>query len=89
VEQRVPVSRPVGVKLSQYSDSGVLAEVAETLKELPIRYVATSNKPVIGLARMSGVAMTPTSLGQIKQLRQLLPDSVQLVGCRRSRGTSW
>jgi dihydroorotate dehydrogenase (fumarate) len=86
VEQRVPASRPVGVKLSQYSDSGELAEVAETLKELPIRYVATSNRPVVGLARMSGVAMKPTGLGQIEQLRQLLPDAVQLIGVGVTKG---
>ncbi len=94
IERRVPDNHPVGVKLSPYSDPGMLAEVAQTIKELPISYVATTNtfpnafvldengKPVInvGLAGMSGAAIKPVGLGQVKQLRQLLPDSVQLVG---------
>ncbi len=94
VERKVPDDRPVGVKLSPYSDPGMLAEVADTIKDLPIRYVATCNtfpnslvldengKSVIdvGLAGLSGPAMKPVGLGQVKQLRQLLPDSVELVG---------
>lgn len=94
VERKVPDSRPVGVKLSPYSDPGMLGEVAETLKDLPIRYVATCNtfpnslvlgengKPVIdiGFAGLSGPVMKPVGLGQVRQLRELLPDTIQLVG---------
>lgn len=84
----------VGVKLSPYSDPALLEEVAKVLASHDVSYVAASNtfpnaivlnedgKSVIdvGLAGMSGVAMKPVGLGQVKQLRQLLPDSVQLVG---------
>ena len=89
-----PWSHPVGVKLSPYSDPGMLDEVADALNHAPIRYVATCNtfpnslvldengKPVIdvGFAGLSGPVMKPIGLGQVKQLRERLPDSIQLVG---------
>ena len=85
---------PAAVKLSPYSDPALLEEVSAVIKSNDVSYVAASNtfpnaivlnesgKSVIdvGLAGMSGVAMKPVGLGQVKQLRQLLPDSVQLVG---------
>ena len=82
------------VKLSPYSDPALLEEVARLIAGHDVGYVATANtfpnalvlseagKPVIdvGLAGMSGAAMKPVGLGQVKQLRRLLPDSIQIVG---------
>ncbi len=85
---------PLGVKLSPYSDPWLLGEVARRMSELPINYVVTSNSfpnafsanmgkrqwVHIGLAGMSGAALKPIGLGQVRQLREALPDSVQIVG---------
>lgn len=94
VERLIADGSLVGVKLSPYSDPGMLAEVAEAISGLPICYVAASNtfpnsltvdgagKSVIdvGLAGLSGIAMKPVGLGQVKQLHQLLPSTIQLIG---------
>ena len=84
----------LGIKLSPYSDPGMLAEVAAVLNGHDVDYVVASNTfpnalvldasntPIIGvgLAGLSGAAMFPIGLGQVYQLRQKLKDSIQIVG---------
>jgi dihydroorotate dehydrogenase (fumarate) len=90
----VAAGYPLGVKLSPYSDPWLLGEVARRLSKLPINYVVMSNSfpnafsenmgkrhwLYIGLAGMSGAALKPIGLGQVWQLREALPDSIQIVG---------
>jgi len=95
VERRVPVNKArIGIKLSPYSDPGMLEEVADTIAQLPVNYIATCNtfpnsyeiddsgKPVIGAgyAGLSGEAMKPVGQGQVRQFRERLNGGVQIIG---------
>lgn len=94
LERQAPRDCKFGVKLSPYSDPGMLGRVAKVLAAVPLSYVATSNtfpnatftneagRPVIdvGLAGLSGHAMLPIGLGQVHQFRSLLPPGIPLVG---------
>ena len=85
---------PFGVKLSPYSDPGLLVEVAQVIAGNGVGYVASCNtfpnalmlgpdsRPVltVGLAGMSGRALKPVGLGQVAQFRAALPDRVDVVG---------
>jgi dihydroorotate dehydrogenase len=85
---------PVGAKLSPLSDPTLLAEVAAVLAESGVRFVVSCNTFPNGLALradgrsaidveyggVSGAAMKPIALGQVRQLRRLLPDTIDLVG---------
>jgi dihydroorotate dehydrogenase (fumarate) len=86
---------PVGVKLSPLSDPVLLAEVAAALADAGARFVVACNtfpnglalrpdgRPAVdvGFGGVSGGAMKPVALGQVAQLRALLPDGVDVVGC--------
>jgi len=88
----------IGVKLSPYSDPGLLKRVAEAINSLgtDVGYVACSNtfpnafivdpgtgNAVIsvggGLAGLSGKAMKPIAMGQVKQFQALL-EHADIVG---------
>ncbi len=85
---------PVGAKLSPLSDPTLLAEVAGALAGSGARFVVSCNTFPNGLALrpdgrsaidveyggVSGAAMRPIALGQVRQLRRLLPASIDLVG---------
>lgn len=84
----------LGAKLSPLGDPLLLADVAAVLAESPVRFVVSCNtfpnglvlredgRPAIdvGYGGVSGPAMKPIALGQISQLRTLLPDRIDLVG---------
>lgn len=86
---------PVGVKLSPLSDPVLLAEVAAAAAEAGARFVVACNtfpnglalrddgRPAVdvGFGGVSGGAMKPVALGQVAQLRALLPEAVDIVGC--------
>ncbi|MEV4419730.1 tRNA-dihydrouridine synthase [Patulibacter sp. NPDC049589] len=86
---------PVGVKLSPLSDPVLLAEVASAAADAGARFVVSCNtfpnglvvrtdgRPAIdvGFGGVSGGAMKPIALGQVAQLRSLLPTEVDIVGC--------
>jgi dihydroorotate dehydrogenase (fumarate) len=87
---------PLAVKLSPYSDPLMLARMAELIKTLPVQAVVTCNtfpnalafrkngKQAIsvgaGLAGLSGPALKPIALGQVRQFRDLLPSEIKVVG---------
>ncbi|MGX6448368.1 dihydroorotate dehydrogenase [Patulibacter sp. S7RM1-6] len=85
---------PVGVKLSPLADPVLLAEVAAAVGASAARFVVACNTFPNGLALrpdgrsaldvpyggVSGGAMKPIALGQVAQLRALLPAGVDLVG---------
>lgn len=85
---------PVGAKLSPLSDPTLLAEVAAVLADSGVRFVVSCNTFPNGLALrpdgrfaidveyggVSGEAMKPIALGQVGQLRRLLPPAIDLVG---------
>ncbi len=85
---------PIGAKLSPLSDPTLLAEVAAALVDSGVRFVVSCNTFPNGLALrpdgrsaidveyggVSGAAMKPIALGQVGQLRRLLPPTVDLVG---------
>ncbi|MDO9408572.1 tRNA-dihydrouridine synthase [Patulibacter sp.] len=89
------VGVPVGVKLSPLSDPVQLAEVAAAAADAGARFVVSCNTFPNGLALradgraavdvgyggVSGAAMKPVVLGQVSQLRALLPEGVDVVGC--------
>lgn len=86
---------PVGVKLSPLSDPVLLGEVAAAIAEAGGRFVVSCNtfpnglvlrpdgRPAIdvGFGGVSGAAMKPIALGQVSQLRAILPSDVDVVGC--------
>lgn len=100
VTQRLTEAAPIMLKLSPYSDPGLLAEVAEVIASKPVvKAVVCSNtfpnaldlrtngRPSIdspqvpdGLAGLSGGAMKPIALGQVRQFRRLLPDRIAIIG---------
>jgi dihydroorotate dehydrogenase len=86
---------PLGAKLSPLADPVLLREVAGVLASSPAAFVVSCNtfpnglavhpdgRPAIdvGFGGVSGAAMKPIALGQVAQLRALLPPEVDLVGC--------
>lgn len=86
--------KPLFVKLSPYSNPEELAHIAGRIGESEkVTAVVTSNtfpngfmmeggKPVIKneLAGVSGRAMLPIGLGQVKQFRKLLPENIKVIG---------
>jgi dihydroorotate dehydrogenase (fumarate) len=95
LQAAVGASAPVGVKLSPLSDPVLLAEVAAAAAGAGARFVVGCNtfpnglalrpdgRPAVdvGFGGVSGAAMKPVALGQVAQLRALLPDAVDVVGC--------
>lgn len=85
---------PILVKLSPYSNPAQLQEVAQAIAETgKVSAVVTSNTfpnstmnedamPVIAaeLAGFSGHAFLPIGLGQVKQFRKALPESIVVIG---------
>lgn len=87
---------PCMVKLSPFSDPQALERIAAVLEKLPIKGVVTSNTFAnaasfdkhgrtrisvgSGLAGMSGPALKPIALGQVIQLRKLLPAYMRITG---------
>ncbi len=84
-----------GIKLSPYSDPALLSEVASVIGSyIAVDYVATSNTFPNTLAfdkkgnhmvhapfaGMSGPAMKPIALGQVRQFCDALPSTVEVVG---------
>lgn len=84
-----------GVKLSPFSNPNQLEEVAETLKLFSsVSFVTTSNtfpngfgsnlkgEPALSVeyGGVSGLALKPIALGQVRQLRKALPDSIDIIG---------
>lgn len=96
VEQKVGFDAKVGVKLSPFSDPFVLGRVAAVLSSSRLVKVVTSSntfpnafafngtRPAItfgeGLAGFAGPAMKSIALGQVRQLRNLLPERIQIIG---------
>lgn len=85
------------VKLSPFSDPGLLKEAAAVIAESKLVKAVTAintfpnafsfdktGKPRItpggGLAGLAGPALKPIGLGQVKQLRDLLPERLQIIG---------
>lgn len=89
------IAVPVGVKLSPLSDPVLLAEVAAAVTDAGARFVVSCNTFPnglvvrtdgrsaidVGFGGVSGAALKPIALGQVSQLRALLPDHVDIVGC--------
>ena len=87
-------SKPIWVKLSPYSDPGLLKEVAEVINEAPppVAAVVTCNtfpnayagkgaiSPMGGLAGLSGPALKPIALGQVVQFRKHLKEEIDVIG---------
>lgn len=86
--------KPLWVKLSPYSDPNQLAAVATLINKYchTIRAVVTCNafpsgyagenvvSPNQGLAGLSGPALRPIALGQVRQLRQHLHPDIAVIG---------
>jgi dihydroorotate dehydrogenase (fumarate) len=87
-------SIPLMVKLSPYSNPAQLQEVAEAIAQTgKVSAVVTSNsfpnstmnedgKPVVVMeyAGFTGHAFMPIGLGQVKQFRKALPESIAVIG---------
>ena len=96
VEEKVGADAKVSVKISPFSDPFALAEVAQvigasklakavtTVNTFPNAFSYNGAKPRItpggGLAGFAGPAMKPIGLGQVRQLRGLLPEHIQIIG---------
>ena len=96
VEERVGADAKVSVKISPFSDTFALAEVAQvigsskvakavtTVNTFPNAFSYNGTKPRIapggGLAGLAGPAMKQIGLGQVRQLRSLLPEHIQIIG---------
>lgn len=96
VEKRVGVAANVSAKISPFSDPFILAEVAVAIGLSNIvKVVAAVNTfpnafdydgkqsritPGGGLAGLAGPALKPIGLGQIRQLKDLLPERIQIIG---------
>jgi dihydroorotate dehydrogenase (fumarate) len=86
--------KPLWVKLSPYSDPGQLTAVATlisnyrstisavvTCNTFPSAYAgASAISPHDGLAGLSGPALKPISLGQVRQFRQQLHPDIAIIG---------
>lgn len=81
------------VKLSPYSNPAELQQVATLLASLPITAVVTANTfangyferdgtSVVGagFGGVSGKALLPIGLGQVKQFRAALPENIAVIG---------
>jgi dihydroorotate dehydrogenase (fumarate) len=85
---------PLMLKLSPYSNPAELAEIADTIARTErVAAVVTSNsfpngflqengQPVLGngVGGVSGRALLPIALGQVRQFRQRLPENIAVVG---------
>lgn len=84
---------PIWVKFSPYSDPGLLKEIAALVATYAhkIRAVVTCNTfpnahiPETidvnnGYAGMSGRALHPIALGQVRQFRNILPSDIDIIG---------
>ncbi len=85
---------PLMIKVSPYSNPSELKDVAILLSDLEVSAVVTSNtfangymlnelsKPVIAseYAGVSGAALLPIALGQVRQFKKSLPESVKIIG---------
>lgn len=95
VEERVGTDAKVSVKISPFSDPFALTEVAQVIgaselakavtavNTFPNAFSYNGAKPRItggGLAGFAGPAMKPIGLGQVRQLRVLLPEHIQIIG---------
>lgn len=96
VEKRVGVDAKVSIKISPVSDPFVLAGLARVIGASKVVKVVTAvntfpnafsyngAKPRItpggGLAGFAGPAMKPIGLGQVRQLREFLPERIQIIG---------
>lgn len=96
VQARIGASAPVSVKLSHFSDPFQLAEVLSVVAEFEVVKAVTSSntsansfgyqgtKPRIdaggGYAGFAGPAFKPIALGQVRQIRALLPRRIQIIG---------
>lgn len=88
------ISKPLLLKLSPYSNPADLARAAEVVGSgQSIAAVVTSNtfangffskdsKPVVAVeyAGVSGRSLLPIALGQVRQFRTLLPESIAVIG---------
>lgn len=86
--------KPLWIKLSPYSDPNQLAAVASLINKYAdiMRAVVTCNTfpnsyagddvvtPNQGLAGLSGPALKPIALGQVRQLRQQLDGDIAVIG---------
>ncbi len=96
VEKSVGLEAKVAVKVSPFSDPVALDSVAEVIGSAKlVKVVSGINTfpnacaydgknpritPADGFEGFGGPAMKPIGLGQIRQLRKALPESVQLIG---------
>lgn len=85
---------PLLLKLSPYSNPHELGRVAEAIAAMPnIAGVVTMNtfanayresdgKPVLAMeyGGLSGAAVQPIALGQVRQFRKALPDTIAVIG---------
>jgi dihydroorotate dehydrogenase (fumarate) len=91
------VPRRVGLKLSPYSDPGLLAEVAAIVSGR-VAFLTLSNTFANGWAPgalstvyggVAGAAMKPIVLGQVHQFGRLLPDVPLIATGGFQRGSDW
>jgi dihydroorotate dehydrogenase (fumarate) len=95
VQEAVGLEAKVFVKLSPILDSYLLKEVADIISQFGIVKAVVSINTVpntllydkegrsritVGLAGLGGPAVKPIALGQVEQLRSLLPESIAVVG---------
>lgn len=96
VETRVGAEAKVSIKVSPFSDPFALAELAQVIgRSKLVKVVTTVNTfpnafcydgavpritPGGGLAGFAGPAMKPIGLGQVRQLRNLLPEHIEIIG---------
>lgn len=85
---------PLAIKLSPYSNPSDLKNASEVLIRTKVSAVVTSNTFPNGFypgsdgssvlanefAGVSGRAMLPIGLGQVRQFKDLLPDSIDIIG---------
>lgn len=85
---------PLMVKVSPYSNPAELARVAETINgskkvaavvttnTFPNGYLTENAEPILAntFGGVSGAAMKPISLGQVRQFRNVLDDNIAVVG---------
>ena len=95
IEIIVGKDAPIWIKVSPYSDPGLLKKCAAIISELPVVKVVTAvntfpsaygldknGKSIIGVghAGLMGPPLKHIGLGQIKQWRAALPERIQLIG---------
>ncbi len=76
---------PFSVKVSPFSDPHSLAECAKILERSAARAIVTSNTFPNASAKhfyggLSGAALKPIALGQVRQLKKLLPKRISIIG---------